>query len=114
MSMTGIKRNWSHVLRFRHPGAPDVRLESRPHSSQEMQLVFDFLDGLLAIAEFVTYWRFVVCFTPAFALALFLYFSIPDWLVSIPVAALVLTLGGMAGSTWERTSRSSRRNREGN
>ena len=77
-------------------------------------MVGDILNGLVAVAEFVAYWRFVVCLTPAFALALFLYFSIPDRLVSIPVAALILTLGCMAGSAWERTSRYSRENRSGN
>jgi hypothetical protein len=77
-------------------------------------VVVDILNGLVAVAEFVAYWRFLLCFTPAFALALFLYFLIPDRLVSITVAALVLTLGGMAGSTWERTSRYSRRNRNSN
>lgn len=74
-------------------------------------MIGDILNGLVAVAEIVAYWRFLVCFTPASALALFLYFSIPDTLVSITVAALVLTLGGMAGSNWERTSRYSRRNR---
>lgn len=77
-------------------------------------MVLDILNGLVAVAEFVAYWRSVVCLAPAFALALFLYFSIPDRLAGITVAALVLTLGCMAASMWERTNRHSRRNRNGN
>ena len=81
-------------------------------------MVVEILEGLLAVADIVVncvgYWRSVVCVIPAFALALVLYFSIPNRLVSIPLAALVLTLAGMAANMWERTSRSSRTNRNGN
>jgi hypothetical protein len=77
-------------------------------------VVVDILAGLLAVADIVAHWRFVVCFAPAFALALFLFFSIPDRLGSITVAALVVTLAGAAGTIWEVTSRSSCRNRKGN
>jgi hypothetical protein len=80
-------------------------------------VVVDIVAGLVAVADIVAntiaHWRFVVCFAPAFALALFLYFSIPDRLGSITVAALVVTLAGAAGTIWEVTSRSSRRNRKG-
>jgi hypothetical protein len=72
-------------------------------------VVADILGGLVAVAECLIYWRFSVCFIPAVALALFLYFSIPDRLVSIPLAALILTLAGAAGRIW--TNRSSRRTR---
>jgi len=77
-------------------------------------VVVEILEGLVAVAEIVVYWRSLVCLTPAFVLALVLYFSIPDRLVSLTLAALVLTFASVAASIWERTSRSSRRNRNGN
>jgi hypothetical protein len=74
-------------------------------------MVGDVLAGLVAVTDIVVntvaHWRFMVCFTPAFVLALVLYFLIPDQLVGITVAALVVTLAGAAGTIWERNSRSS-------
>ena len=80
-------------LRFRHTGGRPAWAWSRTLSQLvgDAVLVADILQGLVAVAEFVAYWRFVVCFTPASALSLFLYFSIPDRLAGITVAALVLT-----------------------
>ena len=72
-------------------------------------MMLDVVAGILEVLNALSVWRFLTCFGPAVALALFLFFSIPDKVAGITLSIVPLFVGTILGTWWERAALRKRR-----
>jgi hypothetical protein len=60
-------------------------------------MILDLVAGIFTALDAMSYWRFSTCFAPAVALALFLFFFIPDTAADIALSVLALVVGAWIG-----------------
>jgi hypothetical protein len=68
-------------------------------------MILDVVAGVLEVLlNALSVWRFSTCFALAVALALFLFFSIPDRFAAITLSVVPLLVGTILGAWWERAA----------
>jgi hypothetical protein len=75
-------------------------------------MILDVVAGVFEVLlNALSVWRFSTCFAPAVALALFLFFSIPDKGAAITLSVVPLLVGTILGIWWERAAIRKQRDR---
>jgi hypothetical protein len=67
-------------------------------------MMLDVVAGILEVLNALSVWRFLTCFAPAVALALFLFISTPDKVAAITISVVPLLVGTILGTWWERAA----------
>lgn len=73
-------------------------------------MILDVIAGIFDVLNALSMWRFLTCFAPAVALAMFLFFSIPEKAAAITLSIVPLVLGAILGTCWERAAMRKQRN----
>jgi nicotinamide riboside transporter PnuC len=73
-------------------------------------MILDVVAGILEVVNALSVWRFLTCFAPTVALALFLFISIPEKATAITLSIVPLIIGAVMGTWWERAARRKQRN----
>ena len=73
-------------------------------------MILDVFAGIFEVLNALSVWRFLTCFAPAVALALFLFFCVPGKVVAITLSIIILAAGTVIGTRWEVAALRTKRN----
>jgi hypothetical protein len=97
---------------MRHPSLAVrgvIAFDCRKAGRGASNMMLDVVAGILDVLNALSMWRFLTCFAPAVALALFLFFSNPDKVAAMALSVVPLLMGAILGTWWERAAVRKRR-----